>query len=105
PATPPAFDMMKPRLFYNEATLSKRERRRNARAGVIHVILLSTASVLVIHRLRRLFLVFLLPFVVRHAVDRLARFGIGQLEATLLRRFAIPARQAVAAKAGEIHQI
>src|SRR6185437_6891048 len=83
---------MSPASSENEATLSKRQRRRNARAGVIHVILLSTASVLVIDRLGRLVLVFLLPFVIRHAVDGLARFRIGQLEAALLRRFAIPAR-------------
>src|SRR5579875_3827333 len=60
---------------------------------------------LMVDRLRRLGLILLLPFVVRHAIDGLARFGIGQLDAALLGALAIPARQAIAAEAGEVHQI
>src|SRR5262245_23069695 len=53
----------------------------------------------------RFLLVLGLPFVVRHAVDDLARLGIGDLDALLARFLAIPARQAVAAETGEIHQV
>src|ERR1044071_4700703 len=54
---------------------------------------------------RGFFLVLGLPLVVRHAVDDLARLGIGNLDALLARLLAIPARQAVAAEAGQIHQV
>src|SRR5207302_2999587 len=53
----------------------------------------------------RLFLVLLAPFVVGHAVDDLARLGIGQCQAALLGGGAVPFREAVAAEAGEVHQI
>src|SRR5258708_32528265 len=69
-------------------------------------------SVLVTGLVERLLLVargFLLvlgfPLVVRHAVDDLARLGIGDLDALLPGLLAIPARQAVAAKAGQGHQV
>src|ERR1041385_1889627 len=54
---------------------------------------------------RGFFLVLGLPLVVRHAVDDLARLGIGNLDALLARLLAIPARQAVAAEAGQVHQV
>src|SRR5260370_19654517 len=54
---------------------------------------------------RRLFLVLGLPFVVRHAVDDLARLGIGDLDTLFARLLAIPARQAIAAEAGQVHQV
>src|SRR5688572_28688301 len=54
---------------------------------------------------RGVLLVLGLPLVVRHAVDDLARLGIGDLDALLARLFAVPARQAVAAEAGQIHHV
>src|SRR5689334_21773777 len=54
---------------------------------------------------RSLLLVLGLPFVVRHAVDDLTRLGIWDLDALLARLLAVPARQAVAAEAGQIHQV
>src|SRR4051794_36127083 len=54
---------------------------------------------------RRLFLMLLAPLVVRHAIDDLARLGIGQRDSTLLGRRAIPFRQTVAAEPGEVHQV
>src|SRR5207249_8619023 len=54
---------------------------------------------------RRLFLVFFAPFVVGHAVDDLARLGVAERGALPLRRLAIPAREAIAAEPGEVHQI
>src|SRR5204862_1330975 len=53
----------------------------------------------------RLLLVLLAPFVIGHAVDDLARLGIAERDALLLGRGAVPFRQAVAAEAGEVHQI
>src|SRR5437588_4874359 len=53
----------------------------------------------------RFLLVLLAPFVIGHAVDDLARFGIAERDALLLGRGAVPFRQAVAAEAGEVHQI
>src|ERR1044072_2917235 len=54
---------------------------------------------------RSFLLVLGLPLVVGHAVDDLARLGIGDLDALLARLLAVPARQAVAAEAGEAHQV
>src|SRR6266545_399961 len=54
---------------------------------------------------RGFLLVLGLPFVVRHAVDDLARLGAGKLDTLLTRLLAIPARQAVAAKARQVHQV
>src|SRR5215470_17416828 len=54
---------------------------------------------------RGFLLVLGLPFVVRHAVNDLARLGVGDLDALLARLLAVPARQAVAAEAGQIHQV
>src|SRR5262245_1351172 len=54
---------------------------------------------------RGFFLVLGLPLVIRHAVNDLARLGIWHLDALLAGLFAIPARQAVAAEAGQIHQV
>src|SRR4051812_9428318 len=54
---------------------------------------------------RGLVLVLGLPLVVRHAVDDLARLGIGDLDALLARLLAVPARQAIAAEAGQVHQV
>src|SRR5260370_9790062 len=45
------------------------------------------------------------PFVIGHAIDDLPRFGIGQRKAAIFGFGAIPFRQAVAAKAGQVHQI
>src|SRR5713101_2760433 len=53
----------------------------------------------------RLFLILRLPFLVRHAVDDLARLGIGQVDAALAGGGTVPFRQAVAAEAGKVHQI
>src|SRR5829696_5506129 len=44
-----------------------------------------------------------LPLVVGHPVDQLASVGIGDLGAPLLGGLAVPARQAVAAEAREVH--
>src|SRR5437667_1026128 len=53
----------------------------------------------------RLLLVLLAPLVVGHAVDDLARRGVAERDTLLLGRLAIPARQAVTAKAGEVHHV
>src|SRR5262245_39182690 len=45
------------------------------------------------------------PLVVRHAVDDLAGLGVGNLDALLAGFLAIPARQAVAAEACQVHQV
>src|SRR5436190_5076597 len=50
-------------------------------------------------------LIFRPPLVVGHAIDDLARFGIGEREAAVLGFGAIPFRQAVTAEAGQVHQI
>src|SRR5438132_13196906 len=50
-------------------------------------------------------LVLLAPFVIRHAVDDLARLGVAERDALLVGRGAVPFRQAVAAEAGEVHQV
>src|ERR1700761_3310304 len=54
---------------------------------------------------RGLFLVLGLPLVVGHAVDDLARCGIGDLDALLARLLAIPAREAIATEASQVHQV
>src|SRR5579863_9663933 len=53
----------------------------------------------------RLLLVLLAPRVIGHAVDDLAGFGIAERDALFVGRGAVPFRQAVAAEAGEVHQI
>src|SRR5262249_40667017 len=50
-------------------------------------------------------LIFPAPFVVGHSVDDLARFRIGEREIAFVGRGPVPFRQAVAAEAGEVHQI
>src|SRR5687768_843261 len=45
------------------------------------------------------------PLRVRHAVNQLARALVGELRAALESLGAVPLRQAIAAKASEIHQI
>ena len=50
-------------------------------------------------------LVLGLPGLVRHPVDDLASLLVGQVQAALLGGGTVPFRQAVAAEAGEIHQI
>ena len=54
---------------------------------------------------RRLFLILGLPFLVGHAVDDLPRFRVGQPDALRLGFLAIPAAEAIPAKAGEVHQV
>src|SRR4029453_2273500 len=53
----------------------------------------------------RFLLVLRLPLLVRHAIDDLARLRVGERHALLLGGGAVPFRQAVAAEAGEIHQV
>src|SRR5215471_12191272 len=50
-------------------------------------------------------LVFRSPFVIGHAIDDLPRLGIGERNAAVFSFGAIPFRQAVAAKTGQVHQI
>ncbi|EGE55978.1 hypothetical protein RHECNPAF_77009 [Rhizobium etli CNPAF512] len=57
-----------------------------------------------LHR-RGLVLVEIFPVLVRHAVDHFARFVLRHRNALGFGSFAVPVRQAVAAEAGEIHQI
>ena len=54
---------------------------------------------------RRLFLMLRLPFFEGHAVDGIAGFVLGQVEATLGGGFAVPISEAVAAESGNVHQI
>src|SRR5580698_4091770 len=54
---------------------------------------------------RGLFLVLGLPLVVRHAVDDLAGLGVGDLDAARAGFLAVPARQAIAAETGQVHQV
>src|SRR6516162_7707753 len=53
----------------------------------------------------RFLLIFRPPFVVRHAIDDLPRLRVRQRDVALLGLLAIPPRQAIAAKAGQVHQI
>src|SRR6266851_9790530 len=53
----------------------------------------------------RFLLVLLAPFVIGHAVDDLARLGVAECDALFIGRGAVPFRQAVAAEAGEVHQV
>src|SRR5262245_9263957 len=53
----------------------------------------------------RLLLVLRLPVPVRHAVDNLARLVLAQPLPLLLGGFLIPVGEAVAAEAGEVHQV
>src|SRR6266852_6864431 len=53
----------------------------------------------------RFLLVLLAPFVIGHAVNDLARLGVAERDALLIGRGAVPFRQAVAAEAGEVHQV
>ena len=53
----------------------------------------------------RLFLVFRLPFLVRHAVNDLARIRIGDDDALGVRLFPIPAAEAIPAESRQIHHI
>src|SRR5437870_2182683 len=50
-------------------------------------------------------LVLLAPLVVGHAIDDLARLGVAERDALFVGRGAVPFREAVAAEAGEVHQI
>src|SRR5258708_30646928 len=54
---------------------------------------------------RRLFLVFGLPLVIRHAVDDFARLSLVELHALRGRRVLVPVAQAVPTEAGKVHQI
>src|SRR3954464_7135254 len=54
---------------------------------------------------RRRLLVLLAPFVIGHAVDDLARLWIAERHTLLLGGGAVPFRQAVAAEAGQVHQV
>src|SRR5665213_531447 len=53
----------------------------------------------------RLPLVLAAPFVVRHAVDDLARLRVAELDALFPGGGAVPFRQAIAAEPGEVHQV
>jgi len=53
----------------------------------------------------RFLLVLGLPLLVRHAVDHLARTVLAELETLLAGRLLIPIGQAVAAKAGHVHEV
>src|SRR5262247_523708 len=70
---------------YRRASATARARRGLVLVRGVEGFLLIGAGFLLMLRL---------PFVVGHAVDDLPRFGIRQFHPTLLRRFAIPARQA-----------
>src|ERR1700730_14091081 len=92
PAMPPTSGMGPPRCFGLADPIEARAATQAAACSVFVRLLL-------------VLLVLRLPFVVGHAIDDLARLGIGQREAALLGRLAIPPRQAIAAEAGEAHQI
>src|SRR5437660_4099232 len=53
----------------------------------------------------RFLLVLLAPLVIRHAVDDFTRLGVAERDALFVGRGAVPFRQAVAAEAGEVHQV
>src|SRR5713226_126760 len=79
PAMPPTSGMGPPRCFGFADPIEARAAAQAAARRSVFV------------RLLLVLLVLRFPFVVRHAVDDLARLGIGQLEAALLGRLAIPA--------------
>src|SRR5882724_1706212 len=54
---------------------------------------------------RSLLLVLGLPLVVRHAVDDLAGLRVGDLDAARAGFLSVPARQAIAAETGQVHQV
>src|SRR5262249_49103273 len=54
---------------------------------------------------RRVLLVFRLPFVVRHAVHRFAACVLAERDAARVGRLLHPVGQAIAAEAGEVHQV
>src|SRR5271170_7718223 len=53
----------------------------------------------------RLLLILRLPLLLRHAVDDLARVGIGESDSPRLGRLAIPAAQTVPTEPGEVHHV
>src|SRR6516225_5672065 len=86
------------------------ERRGQARRQMIPAV--HRSSVLVARflqcsllLLRRLRLVLGLPLLVRHAVDQLPTLVLGQRHATFVGGILHPIGQAVAAEAGQVHQI
>src|SRR5579862_2687770 len=82
-------------------------RRRKAQSMAVDKLWMNPALMFMraFDRLRRLFLIFLFPVVIGHAVDDLARRRIGERHAALFRRLAIPARKAITAEASKIHEI
>src|SRR6266478_271652 len=54
---------------------------------------------------RSLLLVLGFPLVVRHAVDDLAGLRVGDLDTARAGFLAVPARQAIAAETGQVHQV
>src|SRR5271166_510546 len=79
--------------------------RRKARAVTRRILVLLRGGEGGLLLWARLFLIFRLPFVVGHAVDDFPRLRVRQRDAALLSLLAIPPRQAVATKAGHVHQI
>src|SRR5262245_25575628 len=86
------------------ARRARHYRRASATARARRLVLVLRIEGLFLLR-TRLLLMLRLPLLVGHAVDNLPRLGIRQLQAALLRGFPVPARQAVAAEAREIHEV
>src|SRR4051794_33355758 len=93
PAIPPTSGIRPPTKNYNQNWFGTRSmlRLRRGEGGLLIR--------------RRFLLVLLAPFVIGHAVDDLARLGIAERDTLLLGGGAVPFRQAIAAEAGEVHQV
>src|SRR6185437_9297347 len=103
PAMPPTSGIESPLAFgYARDPNRARASAQGAASGCDE----SAASVAVAgDRLLVTGLMLRLPLFVGHAVDDLARLCIGQRDAAFFGGLAVPARQAVAAEAGEIHEL
>src|SRR5712671_3016187 len=93
PAIPPTSGIRPPTENYNQNWFGTRSmlRLRRGEGGLLIR--------------RRFLLVLLAPFVIRHAIDDLTRLGIAERDTLLLGGGAVPFRQAIAAEAGEAHQV
>src|SRR6185437_1594370 len=107
PAMPPTSGMESPPRFvaftrpYRSPCIDARQRAPGATFASPRSVLMAAAG----NRFLVVLLVLCFPLFIRHAINHLARRRIGDRQAALLCRLAIPAREAIAAEAGEVHQV